>query len=691
MYCSNCGKGIEEGDMFCGNCGAKLIEITPQKVTEQPSEEEKNTKQPSEEEKNIEQPVNEPKESVENTKQPGNSSSFFKSFGKKQIIALVVAVLVVVTAVGSVGYVTYQKKHRWENWVTKYQKSFQELYMSEEEKKSYNDYIAQATEAKSSAREELKKKMEDFQKKVQEENDAYIKTIEANISKIEKDYDLSYALKEEKEEIEESKKAYEALKKKREYPAAIEETKKCMELEENASKIREGWNLTVLQKDVSAYPKVKLYCSVEDNFGNAIEYLTKDYIFLSQKNEKSNTYKKHKIENAAQLNEKENLNINLVADVSGSMSGNMDATKQVMNRFLDTVQFNVGDEVGLIAFDDVSYILQDFTNDKSSISEKIYGMSEGGMTKLYDTLIEAVQTVVPQSGAKCVIAFTDGYDNRSASSVQDVIDYANLYDVPIFIIGIGDEVDSVVLENIASSTGGEYTSVAYVDSSFENIYSEIYRIQKEVYCIEYVVDDDNMNNPQDISIYARNAENGGTTNYQYTASWDYFGIVVQQYLTTYIEALTAGNPSILDQCEYLNSDGGIAKDVKKYIKDNKDSLAEQLLSSEVTHIQYKDKNTYIIETEEVYDIQQQVSMKKVLNSKRDDEKAAISRLEDNGYEIDLLKEENATISIHKMRKLKGHYVVKRNKGKWQLCDYAANYDVLESEVYTAYPYDDWSY
>lgn len=731
MYCTKCGKEVLEGARFCAVCGAKIKyrkNAVPQTVEETSIEEEEIEQQTMREEKVSEEQVSEtqvPEESIQmetaDEKPPqeedgeapfeaNNSMSYDlegaleneepivimdntkKAAGKggkvRKIGIIIAIILVLCGGLAGVGYVLYQDQMRWNSWVAKYKTTMQEYYLSEEEQSDYNDYVQQAEEAKDEkSRETIKNKMEKLQKTVKEENDAYIKKMDENLQKIENGYDLEYALEEELTEIAEAKKKYEELREQRNYPEAIAQTEKCMELSENAAEIREGWNLSIQQKDVSAYPTVKLYFSVEDEDGNAVENLKKNVFFLSQKDAENGEYLKHKIVNATQLNENESLNVNLVADISGSMSGNMDATKEVMNAFLDTVQFDVGDKVGLMAFDDISYRLSDFTDSKSSLSSAINGMVENGTTKLYDTLIEAVQTVLPQNGAKCVIAFTDGYDNRSASDVQDVIDYANRYQIPIFIIGIGDDVETGILREIAESTGGFYKSVDYVDSSFEDIYAEIYRIQKEVYCLEYVVDSDNMNETQDVSIYVRNRKHGGQTTCQYTASEDYFSILLQQYLTSYLDALTAGDYSIMEQAGYMSKNGGIAKEMKAYITKNQEKLSEQLLSSLITDIEYVDKDTYIVETEEIYDIQQERNyIEHLKDSKQDDDKEAIRYMEEDGYDMEDLEEENLDVAIHKTRTLQGHFVIKRNSdGKWQFADYKSAYEVLDSEIYTAYP------
>ena len=68
----------------------------------------------------------------------------------------------------------------------------------------------------------------------------------------------------------------------------------------------------------------------------------------------------------------------------------------------------------------------------------------------------------------CHMAHT-GYD----FSEYDVIEVAERYKIPVYIIALGSDVDSSVLSNIAYSTGGKY---------FENIdISELYSVYEEIY------------------------------------------------------------------------------------------------------------------------------------------------------------------------------------------------------------------
>ena len=73
-----------------------------------------------------------------------------------------------------------------------------------------------------------------------------------------------------------------------------------------------------------------------------------------------------------------------------------------------------------------------------------------------------------------------GYDY----SEDDVIQVARRYQIPIYIIGIGSDVDYGVLERIASQTGGKFYS-NQTASSLYNIYEEIYSLQKDMYELSY--------------------------------------------------------------------------------------------------------------------------------------------------------------------------------------------------------------
>ena len=98
---------------------------------------------------------------------------------------------------------------------------------------------------------------------------------------------------------------------------------------------------------------------------------------------------------------------------------------------------------------------QEFSDDAATLTNDINNLVTGDMTSLYDALYTAVERVAAQNGARCVIAFTDGNDNYSNCTKEDVVNVANRYHVPVFIIGIGS-IDYADVNDIATQTGGMY-------------------------------------------------------------------------------------------------------------------------------------------------------------------------------------------------------------------------------------------
>lgn len=248
--------------------------------------------------------------------------------------------------------------------------------------------------------------------------------------------------------------------------------------------IEKSWNylFNVEQVEVSAFPTVKLYVSGYNMLTGDMVKLAADRIAIKELID--GTYGDVTINKVGQLDEKEQLNTSLVADVSGSMYEQMEVVKEAMGKFVDCIQYSSGDQTSLITFDNTVNVNTGFSNSKSQMVKEINTMYAGNSTALYDALYVAVCQVAEQEGAKCVIAFTDGYDNVSVKTSDDVISVANKYGVPVYIIGIGYDVDASELSTISDETGGFYQSIDD-GKAMEDIYNKIYRENKELYLIEY--------------------------------------------------------------------------------------------------------------------------------------------------------------------------------------------------------------
>lgn len=389
--------------------------------------------------------------------------------------------------------------------------------------------------------------------------------------------------------------------------------------------VYDNYNVSVKQYDISEYPKIKVYLDVEDETGNFVDNLTSEAFFVNEGRNISEPLTRTTVSNVTKLNENEGISLCLAADISGSMYYDMDATKQAMSNFVRSVQFDKGDEIELTVFSEYAYICNSFTNNQSDILSSISNIQANGSTRLYDTLISEIERVHSRSNAKCVIGFTDGIDNVSVNTAQDVINKALAVNVPVFIIGIGTDCDDSTLNNIAVSTGGRYENISSVDS-MEAIYNSIYTQEKEVYLLEYTVsDENNFENDSYADIYIRtNDGNGGfVEKYDFKIN-DYFKLMYNKFLIAGIDCQTKGERNLLDsgliittpdayatpeclayQCQASIDGGGVGS--------TNSSTYEVLVDFDIVNIQ-KTAEGYTVYGMSNYDIRKQKKYSAVKNA-----------------------------------------------------------------------------
>ena len=369
--------------------------------------------------------------------------------------------------------------------------------------------------------------------------------------------------------------------------------------------------VTVQQVDASEFPKVKLYVNLKDPATQKVPDNLDKTLFYINKEDANQKYIKQVVTSVNQLNEKESLKINMVADVSGSMDGApLAEAKNIMTNFINSVQFDAGDLVELTSFSTGVRLEQEFCNDPNVLTNDISALYTSDMTSLYDALYTAVERVATQTGARCVIAFTDGNDNYSSCTVQDVINVAKRYHVPVFIIGIGS-INSNDISQITAQTGGAYYNINTVDS-MQNIYDQIYQMEKELYLVEF--EDSTGATVKDtaqIEAGYHSLEYGGKCSYSYTPNvllnpnstsiyQDGPEAVVERYLKNFPQAVTNSDFSLIADC--MKQGSAIYTEQEKYVKR---SIDETLDSYEIVDTQYNGDSSCVISTRETYYVQVQ--------------------------------------------------------------------------------------
>lgn len=168
--------------------------------------------------------------------------------------------------------------------------------------------------------------------------------------------------------------------------------------------------------------------------------------------------------------ENDPIHIVLVMDTSGSMRGaKMYAARQAAGQFVSRLGAN--DLAALLSFDTTVKTQIGFTDALGDVREKIdlLDATSGAGTCLYDALHEAVtlSATIP-TGRRGIVVLTDGVDELpgggrcSRYTEDDVIAIAKsgLTRVPIYTIGLGNNVDVNTLTALAERTGGRYQFAA---------------------------------------------------------------------------------------------------------------------------------------------------------------------------------------------------------------------------------------
>lgn len=176
----------------------------------------------------------------------------------------------------------------------------------------------------------------------------------------------------------------------------------------------------------------------------------------------------------------------LVIDTSGSMQqGHFDEKNPMKNKFdvvkevaSDFVTRRENDRIGLVTFADVAFVSSPLTFEKEFLA-KIITMQKLGIagqkTAINDALVHSYAMLEhSQSKSKIVILLTDGIDNMSKVSVEDVTNLIAISDIKLYTIGIGDTRDYDGRSLKAFAKAGEGEAFAASNSAMlHEIYSKI--------------------------------------------------------------------------------------------------------------------------------------------------------------------------------------------------------------------------
>jgi len=157
------------------------------------------------------------------------------------------------------------------------------------------------------------------------------------------------------------------------------------------------------------------------------------------------------------------VSLGIIFDVSGSMKGKLDRSRDALKAFIQTSHDN--DDFFLIAFNQRANLLAEFT-DGSTLQGKLTLIEPKGQTAVYDAAYLGIEKVKQGHHTKrALLLISDGQDNSSRYTYGELKKLLKEANVQIYCIGIvemgggaGGTLDlqgQSILEEIAQVTGGK--------------------------------------------------------------------------------------------------------------------------------------------------------------------------------------------------------------------------------------------
>jgi VWFA-related protein len=173
------------------------------------------------------------------------------------------------------------------------------------------------------------------------------------------------------------------------------------------------------------------------------------------------------------------LELVVAVDISGSMAPAMPKLRESVKAFLGAVPAE--HRLSLLGFNDTVFALtRKATDPPEERMKAVDRLAPWGATALYDVIVRGIDMLGTRTGRKALVVFSDGEDQGSHVTLDQVEQRLQASDVTLYMIGQGRglSVDRLkkVMERLSMPTGGRVFAMASIDelsSAFDLLLEEL--------------------------------------------------------------------------------------------------------------------------------------------------------------------------------------------------------------------------
>jgi VWFA-related protein len=262
----------------------------------------------------------------------------------------------------------------------------------------------------------------------------------------------------------------------------------------------EVWRLLLDQPSDSASPdSVRLYCRVFDREHNLVTDLAPPYykgpgdyrtIWSGLREQLVSEDRNETIAdfNVREFSDRDGVpfELALVLDYSGSMTTTLSQVEEAAKAFIRLKRPQ--DRITIVKFGKEPKLVAEPTSSEPDLIASL-GTEIKADYGYYSAMYAATQlgsrsvAQGPTGNPRAVIVFTDGEDNSSVVSAQDIFEHNRAKDIPVFAVGFG-AMNRDVLTDLTTYTGGRLYQT-YTPEELRAAFEDIFRNLRNYYLVTY--------------------------------------------------------------------------------------------------------------------------------------------------------------------------------------------------------------